>query len=332
MPLVIEARGLRKRFGKTKALDGLDLHVEQGQVFAVLGPNGAGKTTFVRAVATLLRPDSGELRVCGHDVREHPDIVRRLIGLAGQFAAVEPAMTGRENVFMVARLYGLSRRRAAEATAAVLAKLDLEDAADRMVKTYSGGLRRRLDLGASLVGAPRLLLLDEPSTGLDPRSRSQLWDAIRQLVKEGTDVLMTTQYLDEAEQLADRIAIIDHGRVIASGTPSELKATAGGNVIEVGGRKPGQLPAIAEILARIGSEHPRLDLNTNRVTVPVAAGENAIAAAVEAVARAGVAIDDIGLRRPTLDEVFLTLTGAPAEPAAGEDTVSPPAHAGTNQP
>lgn len=332
MPSVIEARGLTKRFGKTKALDGLDLHVEQGQVFAVLGPNGAGKTTFVRAVATLLWPDSGVLRVCGHDVREHPDMVRRLIGLAGQFAAVEPAMTGRENVFMVARLYGLPRRLAAEATAAVLAKLDLEDAADRMVKTYSGGLRRRLDLGASLVGAPRLLLLDEPTTGLDPRSRSQLWDAIRRLVKQGTDVLMTTQYLDEAEQLADRIAIIDHGRVIASGTPSELKATAGGSVIEVGVRKPEQVPAVAEILARIGSEHPRLDPNTNRVTVPVAVGEDAIAAAVEAVSRAGVAIDDIGLRRPTLDEVFLTLTGAPAESAAGDDQVSPPWHVGTNRP
>jgi ABC-2 type transport system ATP-binding protein len=310
---VIEASGLTKRFGKTMALDGLDLVTEGGQVFAVLGPNGAGKTTFVRAVATLLRPDSGSLHVCGHDVREHPGTVRQLIGLAGQFAAIEPAMTGRENVFMVARLYGLPRRRAAEATAAVLARLDLEDVADHLVKTYSGGMRRRLDLGACLVGAPRLLLLDEPTTGLDPRSRSQLWDAIRQLVEQGTDVLMTTQYLDEAEHLADRIAIIDHGRVIAAGTPSELKATVGGNVIEVGVRGPADLSSVAEILARIGSEHPRLDPNTNRVTVPVIAGEDGIAAALQAVSRAGVAIDDIGLRRPTLDEVFLLLTSPASE-------------------
>lgn len=328
MAPVIEAQGLTKRFGKTTALDDLDLVAEGGQIFAVLGPNGAGKTTFVRAIATLLRPDSGSLHVCGHDVRKHPDTVRQLIGLAGQFAAVEPAMTGHENVFMVARLYGLSRRRAAEATAAVLASLDLVDAANRLVKTYSGGMRRRLDLGASLVGAPRLLLLDEPTTGLDPRSRSQLWDAIRQLVEQGTDVLMTTQYLDEAEQLADRIAIIDHGRVIASGTPSELKATVGGNMVEVGVREPEDLPSVAEILARIGSEHPRLDPNTNRVTVPVIDGEDGIAAAVQAVSRAGVAINDIGLRRPTLDEVFLLLTG----PTAGNDRVNPPTQAVTNRP
>ena len=331
MTPVNAAHGLAKRFGKTTALDGLDLVAERGQVFAVLGPNGAGKTTFVRAVATLLRPDSGSLHVCGYDVRKHPGTVRQLIGLAGQFAAVEPAMTGRENVFMVARLYGLSRRRATEATAAVLASLDLVDAADRQVKTYSGGMRRRLDLGASLVGAPRLLLLDEPTTGLDPRSRSQLWDAIRQLVQQGTDVLMTTQYLDEAEQLADRIAIIDHGRVIASGTPSELKATVGGNVIEVGVRGPEDLPTVAEILARIGSEPPRLDPNTNRVTVPVAAGEDGIAAAVQAVSRSCVAIDDIGLRRPTLDEVFLILTGGPGGPADRNDRVNPPEHAGTGR-
>ena len=307
---MIEARGLIKRFGKTTALDGLDLAAERGQVFAVLGPNGAGKTTLVRAVATLLGPDSGSLQVCGYDVTKHPGRVRQLIGLAGQFAAVEPAMTGRENVFMIARLYGMSRSHATAATAAVLESLGLVDAADRPVKTYSGGMRRRLDLGASLVGAPQLLLLDEPTTGLDPRSRNQLWDAIRHLVAQGTDVLMTTQYLDEAEQLADQIAIIDHGRTIASGTPSELKATAGGNVIEIGVRQPEDLPAVAQILARIGSEEPRLDPNTNRATVTVAPGEDGIAAAVQAVSRADVAIDDIGLRRPTLDEVFLTLTGA----------------------
>jgi ABC-2 type transport system ATP-binding protein len=326
---VIEARGLRKRFGKTTALDGLDLVAEREQVFAVLGPNGAGKTTFVRAVATLLGPDSGSLQVCGYDVRKHPGRVRQLIGLAGQFAAVEPAMTGRENVFMVARLYGMSRRQSTEATAKVLASLGLDDAADRPVKTYSGGMRRRLDLGASLVGAPQLLLLDEPTTGLDPRSRRQLWDAIRHLVKQGTDVLMTTQYLDEAEQLADRIAIIDHGRAIASGTPSELKATAGGNVIEIGVRERDDLAAVAEILARIGAEEPRLDPSTNRATVTVAPGEDGIAAAVQAVSRAGIAIDGIGLRRPTLDEVFLTLTGP--SPAPDNQPANPPAHAGANR-
>lgn len=328
MTPVIEACGLTKRFAKITALDGLDLVAERGQVFAVLGPNGAGKTTFVRAVATLLRPDSGSLYVCGHDVRKHPDTVRALIGLAGQFAAVEPTMTGRENVFMMARLYGLSRRGAAEATAAVLARLDLEDVADRLVKTYSRGLRRRLDLGASLVGGPRLLLLDEPTTGLDPRSRSQLWDAIRRLVQQGTDVLMTTQYLDEAEQLA----IIDHGRAVASGTPSELKAAAGGNMIEVGVHEPEHLPAIAEILARIGSEPPRRDPNTKRVTVPVATGANDIAAALHAISRAGVAIDEIGLRRPTLDEIFMTLTGTTAQPAGRDNQATPPARTGSERP
>jgi ABC-2 type transport system ATP-binding protein len=331
MTPVIEARGLRKRFGKTTALDGLDLVAERGQVFAVLGPNGAGKTTFVRAVATLLGPDSGSLQVCGYDVRKHPGRVRQLIGLAGQFAAVEPVMTGRENVFMVARLYGMSRPRASEATASVLTTLGLMDAADRPVKTYSGGMRRRLDLGASLVGAPQLLLLDEPTTGLDPGSRSQLWDAIRQLVTRGTDVLMTTQYLDEAERLADRIAIIDHGVAIASGTPSELKATAGGNVIEIGVREREDLASVAEILGRIGSEEPRLDPNTNRATVTVAPGEDGIAAAVQAVSLAGVAIDDIGLRRPTLDEVFFMLTGTTTGPTPEDEPANPPAHAGARR-
>jgi ABC-2 type transport system ATP-binding protein len=205
------------------------------------------------------------------------------------------------------------------------------DAADRPVKTYSGGMRRRLDLGASLVGAPQLLLLDEPTTGLDPGSRSQLWDAIRQLVTRGTDVLMTTQYLDEAERLADRIAIIDHGVAIASGTPSELKATAGGNVIEIGVREREDLASVAEILGRIGSEEPRLDPNTNRATVTVAPGEDGIAAAVQAVSLAGVAIDDIGLRRPTLDEVFFMLTGTTTGPTPEDEPANPPAHAGARR-
>src|SRR5262245_27749479 len=221
---IIEAQGLVKRFGAVEALAGLDLVAEPGRVVAVLGPNGAGKTTFVRSLATLVRPDAGTLRVAGIDAVRHPDQVRQVIGLAGQFAAVEEAMTGRENLRMVARLFGHGRRQATENTALVLDQLGLTDAADRLVRTYSGGMRRRLDLGASLVGAPRLLLLDEPTTGLDPRSRNELWEAIRALVAGGTDVLLTTQYLDEADNLADQIVIVDHGRVIAEGAPAELKA------------------------------------------------------------------------------------------------------------
>ncbi len=240
MTPMIEAHGLSKRFGKTVALDGLDLVAESGQVLAVLGPNGAGKTTFVRLVATLLRPDGGSLLVAGHDVRRRPEAVRRIIGLAGQFAAVEPTMTGRENLEMVAQLFGQDRRSARANTVDVLATMGLSDAGDRLVRTYSGGMRRRLDLGASLVGSPRLLLLDEPTTGLDPRSRMELWDAIATLVSRGTDVLLTTQYLDEADHLASRIVIIDRGRVVADGTPAELKQRGGHNVVEVHvRRRPG---------------------------------------------------------------------------------------------
>jgi len=311
---VIEAKGVVKRFGKVGALCGLDLVARGGEVTAVLGPNGAGKTTFVRTIATLIRPDSGSVRVAGIDAAGHPDQVRRMIGLAGQYAAVEPTMTGRENVAMVARLYGHPARQADANTAAVLAQLGLEDVADRRVKTYSGGLRRRLDLGASLVGAPRLLLLDEPTSGLDPRSRNQLWEAIRSLVAQGTDVLLTTQYLDEADQLAHHVAIIDHGRVIADGAPSELKALAGRDVVEVRAHRAGDLPVLAQALAPLGSGEPRVDAITNRVTVPVAGGRTSIAAAVQALGGLDVEVDDIALRRPTLDEVFLTLTGAPAEP------------------
>ena len=315
---IIEAEGLVKRFGKVEALAGLDLVAHGGQVTAVLGPNGAGKTTFIRAVATLIRPDAGSLRVAGIDVARHPERVRRVIGLAGQYAAVEPTMTGRENVRMVARLFGQTRRDAAANTAAVLAQLGLQEVADRPVKTYSGGLRRRLDLGASLVGAPRLLLLDEPTTGLDPRSRNQLWEAIRELVARGADVLLTTQYLDEADQLANQVTIIDHGRVIAHGTPAELKALAGRDMIEVRAHRAADLPALAQALAPVGSDRPRTDPGTNRVTVPVAAGRSAITAAVQALGGLGMEVDDIGLRRPTLDEVFLTLTGAPAQPQDGD--------------
>jgi ABC-2 type transport system ATP-binding protein len=313
---VIEARGLTKRYGKVEALAGLDLVAHRGQVVALLGPNGAGKTTFVRTIATLVRPDGGSLSVDGIDAVRQPAKVRRIIGLAGQHAAVEEAMTGRENLRMVARLFGLDRRTAAANADAVLATLGLTDAADRLVRTYSGGMRRRLDLGASLVGSPRLLLLDEPTTGLDPRSRLELWDAIRSLVAVGTDVLLTTQYLDEADNLADRIVIIDHGRVIAEGAPAELKAQAGRDVVEIHGRRVEDLGPLADAVTAIGSEEPRIDHSSRRVTVPVDSGTAAVTAAVRVVEELGVEIDDIGLRRPTLDEVFLTLTG---RPSADED-------------
>ena len=309
MTPTIEASGLRKRFGKTVALDGLDLVAEPGQVLAVLGPNGAGKTTFVRTVATLLRPDAGELRVAGHDVRREPQAVRRLIGLAGQSAAVEPAMTGRENLELVARLFGQDAPPARANSARVLDQLGLADAAGRLARTYSGGMRRKLDLGASLVGAPRLLLLDEPTTGLDPRSRIELWDAIRGLVEQGTDVLLTTQYLDEADHLAGRIVIIDHGRVVAAGTPTELKQRAGRNVIEVHVRDRADLPAVAAALAAVDHGEAQVEEATRRVSVAVEAGTDRLRDALAALDAAEVAVEDLSLRPPTLDEVFLALTG-----------------------
>jgi ABC-2 type transport system ATP-binding protein len=309
---ILEARGLTKLFGRTQALAGLDLVAEHGRVVALLGPNGAGKTTFVRAVATLLRPNAGSLRVAGIDALRHPARVRQVIGLAGQFAAVEPAMTGRENLEMVGRLFGLKPKQARAAATAVLEQIQLTEDADRLVRTYSGGMRRRLDLGASLVGAPCLLLLDEPTTGLDPGSRVQLWDAIRQLVAAGTDVLLTTQYLDEADQLAADIVIIDHGKVIAAGTPAELKTLAGDDVIEVHVRDAEALSDVAAVLSTVGRD-PRADLATHRVFVAVDDGAHRLVEAMRALDHIGVAVEDISLRRPTLDEVFLTLTGKSAD-------------------
>src|ERR671930_2396581 len=264
MTPMIEAAGVVKLFGKTTALDGLDLSADQGVILAVLGPNGAGKTTFVRCIATLIKPDEGTLRVFGHDVVREAHAVRSAIGLAGQFAAVEPAMTGRENLEMVARLFGQDRTRARTNSSRVLEQIGLDEDADRLVRTYSGGMRRKLDLGASLVGAPRLLLLDEPTTGVDPRSRIELWDAMRTLVKEGTNVLLTTQYLDEADHLADQIAIIDHGRTIAQGTPAELKYRAGHKVIEVHVRAPQDVPDAANALHAIGDGDVQVDEPTRR--------------------------------------------------------------------
>jgi ABC-2 type transport system ATP-binding protein len=313
MSPTIEAHGLTKQYGKTKALDGLDLIAEQGQVTAVLGPNGAGKTTFVRMVATLLRADKGTLLVAGHDARKDPRAVRRVIGLAGQFAAVEPAMTGRENLEMIASLFGQNRRAAKASATAVLEQLGLVEAADRLARTYSGGMRRRLDLGASLVGAPRLLLLDEPTTGLDPRSRIELWEAIRALVGHGTDVLLTTQYLDEADHLASRIVIIDHGRAVAAGTPAQLKQRIGGNVIEVHVRDTRDVAIIAELLGRLGQGVAQIDEATRRVSVRIDSMGDRTMTALQSLHASGVELDDIAMRQPNLDEVFLSLTGHPTD-------------------
>src|SRR5262245_57149399 len=314
MTPIIESYGLVKRFGDVDALAGVDLVAESGRITALLGPNGAGKTTFVSALATLLRPDAGELRVAGIDVAANPRRVRRIIGLAGQFASVEPAMTGRENVELVARLFGLGRRAAREAAGDVLDRLGLSDAGDRLVRTYSGGMRRRLDLGASLVGRPRLLLLDEPTSGLDPRSRRDLWEAIRGLVADGVDVLLTTQYLEEADNLARHVVIIDHGRVIDAGTPDELKDRAGRDVIEVRPRAAGDLPAVEQILAVVAAETPNSDIDTQRVSAAVDSGADQLASVVHLLHDHDIALDDIGLRRPSLDEVFLSLTGQPVAP------------------
>jgi ABC-2 type transport system ATP-binding protein len=311
-PPILEARGLMKRYGKTQALAGLDLVVRPGRVVALLGPNGAGKTTFVRAVATLLRPDAGTLHVDGIDVLRKPARVRQVVGLAGQFAAVEEAMTGRENLQMVGRLFGLNKKEAKAAAVRVLDQMQLTADADRLVRGYSGGMRRRIDLGISLVGTPRLLLLDEPSAGLDPGSRIQLWDAIRDLVVAGTDILLTTQYLDEADRLASDIVIIDHGKVIAAGTPAELKTRAGDDMIEVHVRDAGQLPVVSGMLAKIGHD-PRVDLPQHRAYVAVDDGSSRLMDALRALDAHGIAVEDVSLRRPTLDEVFLALTGKPAQ-------------------
>jgi ABC-2 type transport system ATP-binding protein len=311
-PPILQARGLVKRYGKTQALAGLDLVAEPGRVVALLGPNGAGKTTFVRAVATLLRPDAGTLHVDGIDALRKPARVRQVIGLAGQFAAVEEAMTGRENLEMVGRLFGLGKKAAKAAAVRVLAQMQLTGDADRLVRTYSGGMRRRIDLGISLVGTPRLLLLDEPSAGLDPGSRLQLWDAIRGLVVTGTDILLTTQYLDEADRLASDIVIIDHGKVIAAGTPAELKTRAGDDMIEVHVHDADDLPAVSGVLAKLGHD-PRVDVPTRRAFVSADNGSARLMEALRVLDQEGIAVEDISLRRPTLDEVFLALTGKPAQ-------------------
>jgi len=314
--LVVEAEGLAKRFGKVQALAGLTLSAPSGGVLAVLGPNGAGKSTFVRTVATLTEPDAGSLRVGGVDALREPAKVRSIIGLAGQYAAVEEAMNGRENLEMIARLVGFSKQEARRRSEAVLERLGLTDDAGRLVRGWSGGLRRRLDLGATLVGAPRLMLLDEPTTGLDPASRIGLWESVRELVADGTDVLLTTQYLEEADQLADRIVIIDHGRTIAAGSPAELKAQVGGDRIEAHPRRRDQAQAVAEQIGLALGSSAVVEADTGKVSAPVSDGTHSLGAVVRNLDAAGLVVDDLGVRRPTLEEVFLALTGGASEDAA----------------
>ena len=309
MDALIEADGLSKKFGKVQALSDLSLTLPPGKPVAILGPNGAGKTTFIRMVATLLQPDRGSLLVGGHDVVRDPMAVRRMIGLAGQSAAVEEMMTGRENLVMVARLYGQRAGAAKRSAARILEQMDLEEAADRQVRTYSGGMRRRLDLGASLVGSPRLLLLDEPTTGLDPGSRNEVWDGIREMSWAGTDIVLTTQYLDEADHLASSIVIIDGGRVIAQGTPDELKSRVGADMVELHTVDLPTMYRAAEVLGSLGMAEPATDPATRRCSIAAPGGSRLLPIVVRALDEAGVPVEDIALRRPTLNEVFLALTG-----------------------
>jgi oleandomycin transport system ATP-binding protein len=309
MEYAIEARGLRKRFGDTQALDGVDLAARTGSVLGVLGPNGAGKTTAVRILATLLRADEGTAFVAGRDVTAEPARVREAIGLTGQYAAVDELLTGRQNLVLIGRLLDLGGRGAKQRAQELLEWFDLLDAADRPAKTYSGGMRRRLDLAASLVGRPAVVFLDEPTTGLDPTKREDMWGVVRRLVRDGSTVLLTTQYLDEADALADEISVIDHGRVIAHDTPDGLKRIVGGQTLMVRPADPERLGETAAIVAELtGATVDSPSRGT--ISVPVA-GDELLPAAVTRIADAGIAVTELSLRLPSLDEVFFTLTGRP---------------------
>jgi oleandomycin transport system ATP-binding protein len=321
--IAIEVHGLVKRFGKTTALDGVDLTARTGTVLGLLGPNGAGKTTVVRSLATLIRPDAGTATVLGYDVQRDAHQVRQLIGLTGQYASVDELLSGFNNLVMIGRLLGVSRRAAKARARELLERFDLTEAAQRPAKTYSGGMRRRLDLAASLVGRPRVLFLDEPTTGLDPRSRNELWSIVRGLTADGVTVLLTTQYLEEADQLCHDITVIDKGLVIATGTPHELKAKVSGQVLAIIPADPGRVPEIEGIL----TQRHRLAraISSDSAAVTVAVPDSALVPTlVRELDEAGIAIEELALRKPSLDEVFLALTGGPTEPdGTGLDSAEP---------
>ncbi|MDT0398417.1 MULTISPECIES: daunorubicin resistance protein DrrA family ABC transporter ATP-binding protein [Streptomyces] len=325
MPGAIYAEGLVKTFGNVRALDGVDLEVPEGTVLGLLGPNGAGKTTTVRCLTTLLRPDSGKAVVAGLDVLKQPDAVRRSIGLSGQFAAVDEYLTGRENLQMVGQLYQMRAKAAKTRADELLEQFNLADAADRTAKTYSGGMRRRLDLAAALVVSPPVMFMDEPTTGLDPRNRQQLWEVIKQLVSGGTTLLLTTQYLEEADHLAHDIAVVDHGKVIAQGTSDQLKARTGGERVEVVVHEREHIPSASALLDKYslrgaGRGDTTVEDHMRKITTPVSGGAKLLAEIIRDLDTSGIEIDDIGLRRPTLDDVFLSLTGHVAEAKDDENT------------
>jgi ABC-2 type transport system ATP-binding protein len=320
----IVAEGLGKRFGHVTALDGVDLELPAGGVLGMLGPNGAGKTTTVRILATLLKPDRGRAWVAGFDVTSNPASVRRLIGLSGQYAAVDLFLTGQENLVMIGRLYGLTRRQARRRAGDLIDVLDLASAAGRLVRTYSGGMRRRLDVAASLLAAPPVLFLDEPTTGLDPRGRLALWQVLSELTSQGTSLLLTTQNIEEAERLAGRIVIIGHGKVIASGTPGQLRARAGGHRLDLQSL-PGQDPRrLADALAALATAAPAVDEAAGRVMLPVAGGAGILPEVATRLAAAGLHVESLALRRPTLEEAFLAYTGQPASGPPAEPAQTAP--------